>query len=80
MNTRLQKWGNSLAVRIPKAFIDEMKIKENSSLYLEMKEGAILITPAPERRWSLKTLLSEVTEENKPGEWEMGEKSGIEEW
>ena len=80
MDTRLQKWGNSLAIRIPKAFVDEMKIKVNSSLYLEMKEGALLITPAPEQRWSLNALLSEVTEENKPGEWEIGDRKGNEEW
>ncbi len=80
MDARLQKWGNSLAVRIPKVFADEMKIGENASLHLEMKQGALLITPAPEARWSLDALLSGVTEANKPGEWETGEKSGIEEW
>jgi antitoxin MazE len=80
LNTRLQKWGNSLAVRIPKAFADEMKLGENASLHLEMKEGSLLITPVKENRWTLESLLSAVSEENKQGEWETGDRTGNEEW
>lgn len=80
MSIRLQKWGNSLAVRIPKAFTDEMNIGENASIQMAMKNGALVITPIRENCWSLNALLSGVTQENKPGEWETGDRQGAEEW
>jgi len=80
MSTRLQKWGNSLAVRIPKTFVNEMNVGENASLSMDMKDGALVIKPIREKRWSLNSLLSRVTEENKPVEWETGDPKGKEEW
>jgi len=48
MISRIQKWGNSLAVRIPKAFADEMNVTENASIDMMMREGALIITPMEE--------------------------------
>ena len=80
MVSRAQKWGNSLAVRIPKAFADEMNLAENSSIRMMLKDGALIITPGDERTWSLEELLAGVTEENIHGEWETGEPAGKEPW
>jgi len=80
MVSRIQKWGNSLAVRIPKAFADEMKVAENASIQMMMREGALLITPVEEPKWNLEELLGGVTEENIHGEWETGPASGKETW
>jgi len=80
MVSRAQKWGNSLAVRIPKAFADEMSLVENSSIRMMLKDGALIITPGDERTWSLEELLAGVTEENIHGEWETGEPAGKEPW
>jgi len=80
LSTRLQKWGNSLAVRIPKAFTDEMEIGENASLHMQMKDGALIMTPIRGKGWNLAALLAGVTEENRHGEWETSGRSGMEEW
>jgi antitoxin MazE len=78
--TRIQKWGNSLAVRIPKAFADEMNLAENASIQMMLKEGALIITPGDEPKWNLEELLAGVTEENIHGEWETGGPAGKETW
>lgn len=80
VTSRIQKWGNSLAVRIPKAFADEMKLAENASIRMMLKDGALIITPDDESKWNLEELLAGVTEENIHGEWETGEPAGEEQW
>jgi antitoxin MazE len=80
MITRIQKWGNSLAVRIPKAFADEMNLVENASIRMMLKDGALIIAPDDEPKWNLEELLAEVTEENIHGEWETGGPAGKEPW
>ena len=80
MKTRIQKWGNSLAVRIPKAFAAEMGVEENSSIEMMLKEGALVIEPGREGTWTLEGLLAEVTDENTHPEWETGDAAGDELW
>lgn len=80
MVSRVGKWGNSLAVRLPKAFADEMNLAENASIRMMMKEGALIITPEKEPEWKLQELLAKVTEENIHGEWETGGPAGKEPW
>ena len=41
MRARVQKWGNSLALRIPKSFADEIGLGENSSIQLMIKEALV---------------------------------------
>jgi antitoxin MazE len=70
MKTRVQKWGNSLAVRIPKSFADEMGVGNNAPVEMTLDEGALVIKADRERAWSLDALLAEVTDENIHSEWE----------
>jgi antitoxin MazE len=72
VNSRILKWGNSLAVRIPKVFADEMKVAENTSIQLTMKEGALRIAPLKDPQWDLDSLLADVTKDNLHDEWETG--------
>jgi antitoxin MazE len=80
MTIRIQKWGNSFAIRIPKAYVDEMKIGENSSLQMTVYEGALIIMPDPQHSWDLAALLAGVTKENKHEERDSGGKKEKEEW
>ena len=80
MISRIQKWGNSLAVRIPKVFADEINLVENASIRMMLKDGALVITPNDEPQWTLEKLLAEVTEENIHAEWEIGGPTGKETW
>jgi len=79
---RVQKWGNSLALRIPKSFADEIGLGQNSSIQLMIKEGALIVTPEPEPepKWRLEELLEKVTKDNIHREWETGSAQGDEIW
>ena len=80
MQTRIQKWGNSLALRIPSAFAEEIGLEENSLVNLSLKEGGLVITAAAGEKWSLDELLSRITEDNRHREWETGAPQGSERW
>ena len=80
MNTKVRKWGNSLAVRIPKVVAEEAGIYEESEVEMNSVDGKIVISPSLTRRYSLKKLLSKVKEENLRGETDTGEVVGKEEW
>ncbi|HCS47373.1 MAG TPA: AbrB/MazE/SpoVT family DNA-binding domain-containing protein [Candidatus Aminicenantes bacterium] len=80
MRGRIQKWGNSLALRIPKSLADEMCMRQNSSIQLMIKEGALVVTPEREPQWRLEELLEKVTEANIHREWETGSAEGDEIW
>jgi antitoxin MazE len=80
MKTKIQKWGNSLAVRIPKAFASEIKLGDGASIEMMVEEGALVITPARESEWTLEALLADVTDENIHEEWEAGPPRGRESW
>ncbi len=80
MLTRIQKWGNSLAVRIPKVMADELKLGDGASVQMSMKEQALVIEPVPGSNWSLEALLAGVTDENRHEEWDSGEPLGRESW
>jgi antitoxin MazE len=77
---RVQKWGNSLALRIPKSFANEIGFGENSSVQLMLKEGALVVTPEREPKWRLEELLKDVTQDNIHREWETGPAEGDEIW
>lgn len=80
MITKIQKWGNSLAVRIPKPYASEMKIGDGASIEMMVEEGALVITPARESGWTIEALLADVTDENIHEEWEAGPPRGRESW
>ena len=53
MTTYVKKWGNSLAIRIPKHLLDSMRLKEGSPLVFEKEGGKLLIKPIQNRRLEL---------------------------
>lgn len=80
MRTRVQKWGNSLAVRLPKAFAEEIHIKENTWVELTLVDGKLTIMPVQDSPVSLEELLAGVTEENIHTEFDFGAPQGTEIW
>jgi antitoxin MazE len=70
VKTNVHKWGNSLAVRIPKSFAEEMGIGTNAPVEMSLEEGALLIKPDKEKDWHFETLLAGVTNENTHPAWE----------
>ena len=76
---RVTRWGNSLAVRIPKALAEQTDLREGSEVELSVADGALAIRPKP-RSYSLEELLEQVTPENCHDEIDWGEPQGKEAW
>ncbi len=64
MRVKVQKWGNSIALRIPKSFANQTSIKSGSSVDLSINDGKLIIEPLTQDNYDLKTLLSEIKETN----------------
>jgi antitoxin MazE len=78
MHVRVQKWGNSLAVRIPKPLAEDADVKEGTVLNLAVSEGKVIATPVERKKTSLKQLLAKVTRKNLHAEVDFGPSVGRE--
>jgi len=77
MQTVVQKWGNSLGIRIPAVYAREFDLKNGSSVKIIKEQGKLVIVPQKD---SLDDLLSLVTTENIHSSIETGSSIGKEEW
>jgi len=80
MRTVVQKWGNSLALRIPKSFAAEVGLQRETSVEVSLANGKLVITPIAKPKLSLKQLLAKVTKENIHHEIDTGPAMGNETW
>jgi antitoxin MazE len=80
VKTKVQKWGNSLALRIPKSFVLETALKPDTEVDLSLVEGKLIITPLAETAYSLEALLNDITEDNTHNEVITGDPVGNEVW
>ncbi|HLA27774.1 MAG TPA: AbrB/MazE/SpoVT family DNA-binding domain-containing protein [Syntrophales bacterium] len=80
MRTQLQKWGNSLALRIPKPFAAEVGLEQKTLVDVTVEEGRIVVIPVAEPLLTLEALLKEVTDENIHHEVDTGPAVGVEAW
>ena len=80
MKTRVQKWGNSLALRIPKSFANEVGLQKEASVEISLADGKLVITPVTKPGLTLKQLLAKVTKENLHHEVDTGSAAGNETW
>ncbi len=64
MQTQVQKWGNSLGLRLPKAFAKEVQIDQGTVVEITVAEGKIIITPTPKPKYQLAALLAGVKKKN----------------
>lgn len=82
MDIEFLKWGNSLALRIPKAFAQEVGAAEGSRADLSVEDGALVIKVArpKRRRINLDKLIDGITDENRHPEIDWGARRGNETW
>jgi antitoxin MazE len=80
MQTRVQKWGNSLALRIPRSFAIEAGLQVDAAVELSLVEGRLVVQRISPQPLKLDQLLRGVTDENLPGEWDTGPALGKEVW
>ncbi len=76
--SRLGRWGNSLAVRIPAHLIKELKLSEGEMVLIEVLGNEIVVKP--EREETLEDLVNRITSENLHGEVDWGKREGNEVW
>lgn len=79
MLVRIQKWGNSLGLRIPAAFAREVGLEQGSEVDLALDQGRLVLTPR-HRCASLEEMVGGITEENLHGEIPTGPPTGREAW
>jgi antitoxin MazE len=80
MKATIQKWGNSLALRIPKAVAEELGLEQRSLVELFMTRGTLVLKPAKRVRPTLAALLDKVTTDNIHAEADLGPPQGREAW
>ena len=63
MRARVQRWGNSLALRIPQAIAQETDIQEGTEVEIAARRGKLVVSrTAP--RYELADLLAKITKDN----------------
>lgn len=75
--SQVQKWGNSLDIRIPKSLALKLGLKEGSKVNLDVVDGRLVVKPMST---TLEELLPKVTPENLHKEISTGEPQGRESW
>lgn len=80
MQTKLQKWGNSLGLRIPRSFAAEAGVGPGSEVELSIRNGDLVVKPARRRSYALKDLLRKVNSRNLHAEVDTGSPLGREIW
>lgn len=84
MKVAFQKWGNSLALRVPKAFADEIGASDGRAAEMTVSDGKLVITIARtrrhKRRYALDDLVAGITPANRHDEVDWGPAVGNEVW
>ncbi len=78
MTVSLKKWGNSLALRIPKDIATTLKIEQDSMLELNVVDNTLILKP--KKNTLLESLVSKIDSKNLHSEVSTGVKVGNEEW
>ena len=78
MKTTAQKWGNSLAIRVPKSLAEEAGLREKDPVDIEVREGALVVRPHLRRVYRLEELLKRITSRNVHHEIDFGGPAGRE--
>jgi antitoxin MazE len=77
--TRVQKWGNSLALRIPQSFALEAKVAAGTAVDIAVEKGQLIVRPV-RQRYRLRDLLKAVDRRNMHAEVQTGRPVGRETW
>ncbi len=77
MRARIAKWGNSLALRLPRKLTEDIRLVEGATVDLRIENGALVVVPAG-KRYRLADLLAETKPEARHGETDWGPPRGKE--
>ena len=79
-DTQVSKWGNSLAVRIPRAIAKEARLVEGDRLTLNLATDGSIVLRSARRKYELGQLVSRITTKNRHSETDWGPPVGQEAW
>jgi antitoxin MazE len=80
MVTKVQKWGNSLALRIPRSMAMDARLEADTTVDVLLVDNHIVVTRVSEPEWTLDALLAGITKHNVHSEIETGRALGKEAW
>jgi len=80
MVTKIQKWGNSLGLRIPKSFAKHAGVEEGSRVDISIEGDRLIIQPIHPLKYELNNLVSQIREDNLHDEIPTGSPVGREAW
>ena len=78
MKGTVQRWGNSLAIRIPRAYARDLSVEDGSEVELRIDGPSLVVTPSTTP--SLEALLAAITDDNLHAEVDTGPGQGREAW
>jgi antitoxin MazE len=77
---KIQRWGNSLGLRIPRSFAEEAGVGAGSEVDLSIVDGDLVVKATRRRKYPLKELLRKITAKNIHAEVDTGDPVGREVW
>lgn len=80
MKTTAQKWGNSLAIRVPKSVAAQVGLKAHDDLEIEVQDGNVVLKPHLQRVYRLEDLVKQINPKNVHDEIDTGIPVGREIW
>ncbi len=80
MTTTVQKWGNSLGIRIPKDIADIIGAQEGKELNISTEHRKMIIELAVPKKIDIEKLIKKITPRNSHGEFDWGTPVGDEVW
>ncbi len=80
MQTKIQKWGNSLGLRIPKSFAEEAHVEAGSTVDISVAAGELIVRPVHRRTYDLASLIKGINAKNIHAAVETGAPAGREVW
>ena len=78
MTVAMKKWGNSLAVRIPKDIVSSLKLQNNTPMELQIQDGKLVLEPLNSS--TLEDIVAKISPENLHDEIITEESIGHEKW
>ena len=79
-DTQVARWGNSLAVRIPRAIVKDAGLVEGDRVSLDLDADGSIVLRSNRRRYSLDELVAGISKQNRHGETDWGAVQGKESW
>jgi antitoxin MazE len=80
MKTHLAKWGNSLALRVPKSVAEGARLSPGDKLEMSVSEPGCIVIRAVRQQPTLEQLVAGITAKNRHHEIETGKPVGNEIW